>query len=84
MAVESRKEQPRIRRICTVYTSPDGVCVRTYGVEVASRQGVALFPDVALESAAVDVLIDRLRVESVEPCHLADVVADYIGELAIP
>lgn len=77
-------KQPMYRNICTVYTSPDGESVWTYGVEMVSGGNVVEFPDVALSSSAVERLIDRLQTNEVEPCHFCDVVRDYIGELATP
>ncbi len=75
-------EQPIYRNICTVYTSPDGERVWTYGIEMVSGERVIVFPDVDLSSAAVDRLIDRLRACEVEPCHFRDAVLDYIEERA--
>lgn len=79
-----RKGQPIYRRICTVYTSPDGERVWTYGVEMVSREQVAEFPDVAADAEAVDRLIDRLQQCDVAPCHFHDVVKDFIEEVATP
>lgn len=71
-------------RISTVYCSPDGERVWTYGVEMVSRGTVAEFPDVDLSAEAVDRLICRLQTQQVEPCHFRDVVMDYIEQLATP
>lgn len=70
------------RQIHTVYTSPDGETVSTYGIEVYTHCGVTEIPDVDLCADAVRRLIDRLRDRAVEKCHLWDVVEDYIGERA--
>lgn len=75
---------PQYTRICTVYRSPDGKNVKTYGVEMVSAEGTVEFPDVDLSAAAVDRLVRRLRVHRVEPCHFRDVVMDYIEWLATP
>ena len=82
--MERQSEQPIYRNVCTVYTSPDGERVWTYGVEMVSGERVEVFPDVDLSSAAVERLIDRLRACEVEPCHFRDAVLDYIEERATP
>ncbi len=82
--MERHSEQPIYRNICTVYTSPDGECVWTYGVEMVSGGKVVEFPDIDLSSAAVERLIERLRTNAVEPCHFRDAVLDYIEERATP
>ncbi len=82
MHLAQQREQPIYRSICTVYTSPDGERVWTYGVEMVSGERVVEFPDVDLSSAAVDRLIDRLQACEVEPCHFRDAVLDYIEERA--
>ena len=79
-----QSEYPIYRKICTTYTSPDGESTWTYGVELVSAGKVVEFPDIALSSAAVERLIDRLRINAVEPCHFFDVVQDYIEECATP
>ncbi len=75
---------PRYTRICTVYHSPDGESVKTYGVAMVSVEGTVEFPDVDLSATAVDRLIRWLRMHRVEPCHFRDVVMDYIELLATP
>ncbi len=74
----------KFTRISTVYCSPDGERVWTYGVEMVSPEAVVEFPDVDLSAEAVDRLICRLRTQQVEPCHFRDVVMDYIEQLASP
>lgn len=69
---------PLVRRIHTIYTSPDGETVSVYGVEVYTRDGFVVFADIDTCAAAVDALIDRLRCERVQLCHLHDIVWDYI------
>ena len=75
---------PQYTRICTVYCSPDGEHVKTYGVEMTSAEGDVEFPDVDLSASAVDRLVTLLRECRVEPCHFRDVVTDYIEQLATP
>lgn len=79
-----QSENLKYRKICTVYTTPDGESVRTYGIELTAGGQVAEFPDIDLSSAVVERLIDRLRTNAVEPCHFCDVVRDYIEERATP
>lgn len=79
-----QSEHPIYQKICTIYTSPDGESVWTYGVEMVADGQVLEFSNVDLSSAAVERLIDRLRACAVEPCHFCDVVRDYIEELATP
>lgn len=80
--MERQREQPIYRNICTVYTSPDGESVWTYGVEMVSGERVVEFADIDLSSSAVDRLIDCLRACVIESCHFRDVVLDYIEERA--
>ena len=75
---------PQYSRICTIYCSPDGESVRTYGVKMVLPEAVEEFPDVDLSVVAVDRLIGRLQTYRVEPCHFRDVVTDYIEQLAAP
>ena len=75
---------PQYSRICTLYRSPDGESVTTYGVEMVSSGTVEKFADVDLSAVAVDRLIARLRTYEVEPCRFRDVVTDYIEQLATP
>ena len=75
---------PQYTRICTIYHSPDGERVKTYGVEMVSAEGDVEFPDVDLSASAVDRLVALLRECRVEPCHFRDVVTDYIEQLATP
>ncbi len=82
--MHQRKMSPQFRRISTIYRSPDGDSVRTYGVEMVSAQAVVEFPDVDLSAEAVDRLIRLLRENDVEGCHFDDVVTDYIERLATP
>ena len=70
------------RPIHTIYTSPDGDVVSTYGIEVYTHRGVTEITDIDLCADAVRRLIDRLHEQAVEGCHLRDVVEDYIGERA--
>lgn len=76
--------QPIYRSLCTVYTSPDGECVWTYGVEMVSGERVIEFPDVDLDAEAVERLVDLLQRWQPEPCHFREVVLDYIERLASP
>ena len=73
VTVELRKEQLWIRRICTMYTSPDGVCVRTYGVEIVSPEGVAEFSDVAteLDTLLMSPKTKRFLFEETNNSHIA-------------
>lgn len=75
---------PRFTRICTIYCSPDGESVKTYGIQMILPDAIEEFPDVDLSAAAVDRLIGRLQTYRVEACHFRDVVMDYIEELATP
>ncbi len=79
-----QSEPPIYRKICTIYTSPDGESAWTYGVELVAAGTVVEFPDIDLSSAVVERLIDRLRINTVEPCHFCDAVRDYIEERATP
>lgn len=72
------KFYPIIRRIHTIYTSPDGETASVYGMEVYTRDGMMVFADVDESAAAVEELISRLRREGVEICHFRDVVEDFI------
>ena len=71
-------------RIRTLYCSPDGERVWTYGVEMVSQGRTETFADVDLSVEAVDRLVALLQTYRVEPCHFRDVVSDYIEQLAIP
>ncbi len=71
-------------RIRTMYCSPDGERVWTYGIAMVSREAVETFPDIDLSAAAVDRLVVLLQKHRVEPCHFRDVVTDYIEQLATP
>ncbi len=71
-------------RIRTIYCSPDGERVWTYGVKMVLQETVEAFPDVDLSAEAVDRLVALLQTHRVEPCHFRDVVTDYIEQLATP
>ena len=73
-----QEEAPQYRCICTQLTLSGGESISTYGVEMMSCDGIEPFPDVSVDAAEVQRLVDLLRDNAVEPCHFRDVVTDYI------
>ncbi len=74
-------ERAIYRVISTPLVLPEET-VTTYGIEVYTRDGVAEYPDIDVEKAAVERLAAILRREQVAFCHVAAVVEDYIEMLA--
>ncbi len=59
----------------------DGACGETvYGVRLVTSEGVWEWSDVSSSAAQVECLLDRLRREQPEICHLEDIVRDFIVE----
>ena len=56
----------------------------TYGVRCSYAGGVWTWPDVDVDAAVVQVLVDRLNAVQPEPCHFAEMVLDFIEECAAP
>lgn len=62
----------------------DGAQGRTvYGVRARLGSGIWEWADVAADRRQVEELLRRLEIARPEPCHLQDIVEDYIGELAL-
>ncbi len=76
------EEKPFYRLISTVYASPYGDRATTYGIEVVAHGQVAEFPDIDLSEKAVLRLIARLQGTECSFHQLADIVVDYVAELA--
>ena len=77
-----KQKGTKVRLIRSVYTSPDGERAKVYGIRVYLSDGVWEFADIDPDAAVVRELIARMRSLTIERCHLSDIVADYIEELA--
>lgn len=67
----------------SVCATPGAEGVPVYGVRVRCRDGGEwVWPDVDVDPAVVHRLVARLQAAKPERCHYADLVADYIEEIA--
>ena len=62
----------------------DGAAGETvYGVRLVTADGMWEWADVSASAAQVECLLERLRREQPEMCHLADIVRDFIVEQSL-
>lgn len=86
MFVEQAESKAIARPVYTVFRSrcstpgTDGVTV--YGLRITIGNNFIEFADIDPCADRVQALADRLAELDVEPCHYADIVQDYIQELA--
>ena len=82
MGIEENQNGTKVRLIRSVHVSQDAERTTVYGIRVLLADGVWEFADIDADAAAVRALIARIRPLTIERCHLTDIVADYIEELA--
>lgn len=67
----------------SVCTTPGAEGIPVYGVQVRCRDGSDwTWPDVDIDRAVVSRLVARLQAAQPERCHYAEMVTDYIEEVA--
>ncbi len=69
---------PEYRLISTIYLSPDGETVTTYGIEAVVGRRVMELPDLDFRAAEVQALIDCLQGADVDEYHLQEIVQDFV------
>ncbi len=76
----TEEEWRLVRGVCA---TPGAEGVPVYGVAVCRRDGGTwCWPDVDTDRAVVSRLVERLQTAQPEPCHYAEMVLDYIHEVA--
>ena len=78
------KDKVRWRVIRGVCSTQGAEGAQVYGVRAENADGIAWeWADVSASLQVVTVLAERLNEEQPEPCHFAEIVADYIEEQSI-
>ena len=78
----SAADERSVELITGVCRTPGAEGAPVFGVCVRRAGGVYRFEDVDSDRGRVERLICRLREAAVEPCHLAEVIADEIERMA--
>lgn len=67
----------------SVCATPGAEGILVYGVAVKRPDGTGwVWPDVDLDRAVVSRLVERLQTAQPEHCHYAEMVTDFIEEVA--